>query len=367
MTLTRAAQELDGSLQFMGLCVTVFTWAMAATSVPAGLLADRIGTSRTLGLYFLCAGVGALACALAPDAWSFLFAYGLLGLSAGVFHPAGLGLISLSVPREDLGRAMGSFGVVGSIGMALTPLVMSAEFGWRNGFGLMAGLALLGALVTFWLIRRGVLLPGLPPPEGPVQEHTTARRRVMLILLVAMGAQAFLLEGFMPLYPMTLEADARLGVDASTMSAAVLLLGAAGQWVGGMLSREYFLAQRYALLMLFLPLVLFGVSTSLAEPAWPFLLMGSFAFLAFTLQPIENRLLASYTSKARRSTAYALKFVVALAISAPGAALVSQLVGEGWSFASVWRVFALVGVAPVMFAVWFLRAQRPAARAPRSA
>lgn len=363
MTLTRAARELDGSLEFMGACVTVFTWAMAASSVPAGLLGDRIGTSRTLALYFLSAGVGAAACALAPDAWSFLFAYALLGLSAGLFHPAGLGLLSLSVPGDRLGRAMGTFGVVGSLGMALVPLLMSAEFGWRNGFWLMSTLGVLGALVTWWMIARGLLLPGVPPPEGAVREHTPAKRRVMLILLVAMGAQAFLLEGFMPLYPITLEAGASPSVNPATLSAAVLLLGAGGQWIGGVLSREYFLAQRYALLMLFLPMVLFGVSTSLDEPAWPFMLMGSFAFLAYTLQPIENRLLASYTSKARRSTAYALKFVVALAISAPGATLATQLLGDGWSHASVWRVFALLGAAPVMFAVWFLRAQRPAARA----
>ncbi|GJM22139.1 MAG: MFS transporter [Planctomycetota bacterium] len=363
MTLTRAADELNGSLEFMGACVTVFAWCMAASSVPAGLLADRIGTSRTLAIYFLFAGVGAALCAWAPDAWSFLFAYGVLGLSAGVFHPAGLGLLSLSVPGAELGRAMGTFGVVGSVGMAATPLIMSAEFGWRYGFGLMAALGIAGALATVWMIRAGLLLPGVPPPEGAVKAHTPARRRVLLILLVAMGGQAFLLEGFMPLYPLTLDAGPQLFVKASTMSAAILLLGALGQWVGGRLSREHFLAERYALLMLFLPLVLFGLSTSLAEPAWPFMLMGSFAFLAFILQPIENRLLATYTSKARRSSAYALKFVVALAISAPGAMVVTQLLGDGWGFASVWRVFALVGIVPVMLAVWFLRAQQAAVRA----
>lgn len=365
LTLTRGSQELGGDVAFMGFCVTSFTMAMAAGSVPAGMIGDRYGTARVLAVNFALTALACLACAFAPGAWTFLFAYTLLGLAAGTFHPAALGLLSLSVPSERLGRAMGAFGVAGSIGMASMPLLMSETLGWRYGFGIMASVAALALVATVTLIRRGVLLPGVPPPEAAPSAvaFSPARRSSLVVLLMVMGVSGFLHAGFMVLAPETVKGDGGYIVSQSALMSSILLLGAIGQWVGGHIARETSRGGRYVFLLAWQPVLLFAVALNLGSQGMGFALMGSFAFLNTMLQPVENRLLTTFTSRARRSTGYALKFVVSLAIAAPAGKLLGELLEVPWSYSAMWKLLASVGALAAIGGLVFTRLMR---RAPRT-
>lgn len=368
MTLTRASAELGGDVAFMGFAVTSFTMAMAASSVPAGLAGDRRGTAGVLAFNFLLTAIASAACALAPDAWSFLLAYSLLGFAAGTFHPAALGLLSLSVPGERLGRAMGTFGIAGSVGMAAMPLLMSATFGWRNGFGLLAFVAAGAWLLTRTLVRRGVLLAGVPEPEAgdAAGGFSAVSQFGLIVLLAVMGLSGFLHEGFMVLTPETVTSQAGGEIAPTVFLAIMLAITAGAQWLGGRLAREQHLAFRYAVLLLLHPLVLLAVSATLDVGSLGLALMGAFAFLNVMLQPVENRLLASFTSRARRSTGYALKFVVGLAVAAPAGKLVGELLEAPWSHVAIWRLLGGVAVLAVIGGVVFLRtgATRPRPETP---
>src|SRR5256885_15201761 len=81
-------------------------------------------TTLFRSMLFVAAAGCALSLALVAAAPSFpVLAIGLvlLGLSAGVYHPSGLSLLSRGVASRERGRAIGIHGVGGSFGEALAP------------------------------------------------------------------------------------------------------------------------------------------------------------------------------------------------------------------------------------------------------
>ena len=365
ITLSVAALEFQVGEPEIGLAISAYTLAMAVSSVPAGLLGDRYGQGKVLAAFFWLLAVAAVGCAMAPTYGVLLASHAVLGLAAGLFHPAGLSLVSLSVKRAELGRAMGTFGLVGGLGWLFVPVLMNTGLGWRTGFAILAFAGVLGALVTHVLMARGRVLAN---PVVEEQEPSSAQKlaadggRIKLLLvsvLFAMGINAFLLDGFLPMFSETVGKLGTWIVEEYTLISCVMAVGAIGQYMGGILARDHFAASRYAVLLLLQPLTLLGLAYSLDEPAWPFMLMGSFAFLNFMTQPIENKLLAVYTSTRRRAMAFALKFVVALVIASPAGWLVATLYGaDGWTFAQIYRLLALVGTLGVFAGYLFLRQTR---------
>jgi len=359
---TPAAADFGVGLSEMGLAIGVFTVAMAAASVPAGLASDRYGTARVLTAFFWLLALGAVACALAESYEGFLVAHGALGLAAGVFHPAGLGLLSLSVERRDLGRALGRFGVAASLGIAGAPLLMGTALGWRFGFLGLASLGFAGAMACHLLRATGRIFDGVPALEDhPHPAGATTRRRFGLVsLLAAMGVSAFLLDGFMAMFPETVASRGLGDLRPEMLSTGILLLGALGQWFGGRMAGDGYAGSRYALILLAQPMILLWTANDLAAGGIPVGTLAGFAFLNYMTQPIENKLLAVYTTATRRATAFSLKFVVALAVSAPAAWISARIYESGGAFDHVYRALALFGVLGVVAGYLFLRGTRRA-------
>ena len=113
VSLAVAAADLGVGLVRMSLALTAFNLAMGVASLPAGLLADRYGTSRVLLAFFWLLAAGALLCSLSQGYATFLVAHALLGAAAGLYHPPGMALISLTASREGMGPALGLHGVAG--------------------------------------------------------------------------------------------------------------------------------------------------------------------------------------------------------------------------------------------------------------
>lgn len=371
MTLSVAASEFEVGEPRIGLAISAYTLAMAASSVPAGLLGDRFGQGKVLVAFFWLLAAAAVGCALAPTYGVLLVAHAGLGLAAGLFHPAALSLVSLSVERAQLGRAMGTFGLVGGIGWFVVPELMNTGLGWRLGFIVIAAVGVVGAVVTHVMMARGLVLGAAvsqdPASAGDPNSTDAEGHRTRLLLvsvLGAMGINAFLLDGFLPMFPETVNSLGTSIVQEHSLISLVMGVGAIGQYMGGILARDRFAGSRYAVLLLLQPLTLLSLAYSLDEPAWPFMLMGSFAFMNFMTQPIENKLLAVYTSSRRRATAFALKFVVALVIASPAGWLVATLyAGDGWGFPHIYRMLALVGMLGVFAGYVFLRQARLASEA----
>jgi MFS family permease len=366
VSLAIAAADLGVGLFEMSWALSAYGLAMGAMAVPAGLLSDRIGPARVLGLYFWLLAGAALLCALVPGFTGFVVAHALLGGAAGLYHPPGLALISLSTRRESMGPAMGAHGVVGSLGIAFAPLLvltMTESSGWRGVYGVLAVSAVLGALAALVMRRRGLILPGLPPESAPA-EHGAISRRALLLLLSVISLNGFLLDGFMPLFPETVRSQGDLVWTVMVLNAAILSLGALGQYVGGLLARGRGQGGRFMALLLAQPLVLAGAAYALDTPTAAIFQLAAFAFLNFMTQPMENRILAGFTGSARRSAAYAMKFLVALVIGSAAPPIVAAIL-ESRGHAASYGFLACVAALGVLLWWAFLRCvPHPSSSAP---
>ena len=73
------------------------------TALPWGMAADRIGAGPLMRLYFLGAGLSSLGAAIWIDSpHGLALALAGLGLFSGIYHPAGLGLISKGIERVSM-------------------------------------------------------------------------------------------------------------------------------------------------------------------------------------------------------------------------------------------------------------------------
>ncbi len=356
---TEVAADFGVDTVTVSLGTVLYVVAMGAMAVPAGLLADRVGNARVLLLYFGAMTGASLLCALSDHFGVFLVSHALLGAAAGLYHPPGLGLISLSTSLDEMGPALGLHGVIGNIGAVAAPLFVMAivpEIGWRGAFFALALTAALSGSAGAWLIREGLVTQGHATESRPA-DRGGMRRRGLALLLATMSVNGFLLQGFTWQLPETIKGHGALIFDVMLVNAAILGLGAIGQYVGGMMARGSGQLDRYLMLLVLQPIA-FGTTALLIDvPTLALLQLSAFAFVNYMSQPVENRLLASYTSTERRSSAFALKFTVALIVSAPAAWMVARVAKSSGEAAS-YEFLGVVGMLGLAAGLLFVRSLR---------
>jgi len=147
----------------MGRVFSAFLLGYALCQVPAGMLADRFGARRVLGIAALSWVAATALIAVAPAAAALPVLLGarlLLGIGEAPTFPAAAQAVSLHVAAAARGRANGV--VIASIGLgsAIAPPLVTAvmvRFGWRAALVASALPAL--AVACGWLAASR-----MPPP-----------------------------------------------------------------------------------------------------------------------------------------------------------------------------------------------------------
>jgi MFS family permease len=291
------------------------------------------------------------ACALlaaSRNVWMVAAGLTLLGAGASLYHPVGLAMLSLGVRRR--GRAMGIHGVAGSVGVALgAPLgiwaaQLSPPGSWRLAYAIVGAIALVSAVVFSRIPLRRMQ----PEGEGaaPEEESASAREarrplaRMLPVLYAAMvcgGVGYRALVTVLPTFLVVGAATAAGLQKGGWATLAVLVIGGAGQLAGGQLSDRTRPASLY--LVLILAALPFALLLGLGLDSWTVAWAALLAFFTFSVQPVENNLLARATSTRRRATLYGLKFAPAFGLGAVGTPAV------GWIWESTGRlsnVFLLI-------------------------
>ncbi len=150
----------------IGLALTAFNVVSALLQTPAGFLVDRIGPRAMLTGGLLLGTAAITAAALLPGYWTFVIAYGFLGLANTVYHPADYSILSATIDHRRIGKAFSIHTFAGYLGSGVTPalvLACAAIWGWRGGFLVAAGLSFATALL---LIVAGSVLPRIVHKPG---------------------------------------------------------------------------------------------------------------------------------------------------------------------------------------------------------
>ncbi|HEU0024018.1 MAG TPA: MFS transporter, partial [Thermoleophilaceae bacterium] len=140
--------DLGGSIEALEWTVNAYTLAFAVLLVTGAALGDRFGRKR---MFLVGVGVftsaSALA-ALAPSIEALVGARALQGLGAAMVTPLTLTLISEAFPPERRGVALGIWGGISGLGVALGPFVGGAvvegiAWQWIFWLNVPVGLALI--------------------------------------------------------------------------------------------------------------------------------------------------------------------------------------------------------------------------------
>ncbi len=140
--------HLHASLAGLQWTVNAYTLTFAVLLLTGATLGERYGRRRMfvagLGLFTL----GSAAAALAPSIGLLVAARALQGVGAAVLIPLTLTLLSAAVTPERRGLALGAWGAVGGLAIAIGPLVggavvEGASWQWIFWLNVPIGLAVL--------------------------------------------------------------------------------------------------------------------------------------------------------------------------------------------------------------------------------
>ncbi|GAB3702443.1 MFS transporter [Halorubrum pallidum] len=347
--------EFSTTAAALGGIVTVGYGLFGVGALPGGILVDRFG-SKPLILACLGGMAGSfILVSLAPTLPVLTLAIALWGVTASVYHPAGLALISRSVDRR--GTALGYHGIGGNLGIALGPLataLLLLAFDWEVVAALLTVPALLvagyGATVDVGEESAAEESAADDRDDGDAGADTTA----MTLDSIAGDTRALMAGGFVlvlgfavssGLYYRTfltflpdLLGDVLSGlvevqlIDPTSPYAeefdlarylyvAVLTVGVFGQYLGGRIADRIrperaligLMATLAVLALLFVP-ASGSTSTFLAVS----LLLG---VALFTVQPLSQATVAAYSPPDSRGLSFGFTYLAIFGVGSLGAAL----------------------------------------------
>lgn len=379
----------------IGVIGTVGYLLYGAGSIPAGLLTDRYGAKRMLSLGVLAMAVTSILVGIAPSGWFFALAYAVFGLAASIYHPSGLSLIARHIEKK--GKALGLHGVMGNIGLTISPLfaaMMVMLFNtWRAAY-IMFGLIGLGFAYVILKtevknepdfsfssirnrIRGGKESPAASAgvsggnPGGsesgvndPGSDEPGTINVPVSLLLLYLGCIlfGFIYRGSITYFPTLFQQEINYissllppkpTVLAGLLASVVLSFGMIGLWLAGHITdrvRRPEIAQ-IGVFILIAPF-LYMISKSSDVPV--ILYSAIFSMFFFGWQPLQNALIAKYTTKKSHGIGYGINFFLIMGVGSIATAAGGYLTDEHGAY-SVYSMLAIVATVAAVVAVGILK------------
>ena len=167
VALPAIRRDLGASLADLQWVVDAYTIVLASFLMLGGATADRLGRRRVFQFGMVLFALGSLLCSLAGSIEWLIGARIVQALGGSMLNPVAMSIVVHTFPvPADRARAIGIWGAVAGISMALGPLaggVLTQSLGWHAVFWVNLP---IGAL-ALWLTARYVPESRAPTPRRP--------------------------------------------------------------------------------------------------------------------------------------------------------------------------------------------------------
>ena len=164
----------------VALAIPAYLVPFATLMLVSGTIGERLGRRRVVRAGYVAYAIFSVAAAVAPSLEVFMASRALQGAANAFLTPLVLAGLAEIVPKERLGRSVGTFAAVQTAAIALSPLCggLLGEIDWRMAFLVPAAVA--------------VALAFMPPPDSvrgadaqPARLRSAFTRRVGMLSATA--------------------------------------------------------------------------------------------------------------------------------------------------------------------------------------
>jgi FSR family fosmidomycin resistance protein-like MFS transporter len=334
----------------VGWMVSAFTVSYGIGQLPAGWLADRIGSRAVITIGISGVALSGLLVGLSPTYIMLVIFLVLLGVTGGGYHPASAPLVSAAVEPKTRGRALGIHQIGGTASFFLAPLIaggIATALGWRGSFIVISIPVILFGVVFYLLLgRRGYTKKGKPEipsdhPEKPPLAGDVRRLVAFLILSIFSLALVISIVSFIPLFLVD-----HFRVSEEVAAALLALVYSSGIWAGVL---GGYLSDRWGRVPVLVTTCLF------ASPVIYLLYLASFGWAIFVLligigmavhipMPVSEAYLVSHTSERNRSTILGIYFFG----SRGGPGVITPVIGYLIDHFGFYTSFSIAAIALVV-------------------
>jgi EmrB/QacA subfamily drug resistance transporter len=169
------SRHLHPSVEQLQWFVNAYTLAFATLMIPAATLGDRLGRRRMFVIGIAIFALGSIGSALSTGPAQLIASRALQGVGGAAILPLSLALLAGAVPASRRAMAIGVWGGVSGLGVALGPVI---------GGAVVDGLSWEA---IFWL-NVPVAVIAIPLARRALRESTPISARIDLLGLALSGA-----------------------------------------------------------------------------------------------------------------------------------------------------------------------------------
>lgn len=229
-----------------GIVVLVFNLSYGIGQLPAGWLADRIGSRILLTISICGVALCGLLVGLSQSYLMMIIFLVMMGVAGGGYHPSAAPLVSASVEPDKRGRALGLHMIGGSGSFFLAPLfaaAMSKAWGWRGTFTWLSIPTMVFGIIFYIIVSRRMstrkVTQSSTSQKGTVSSPPVHIRHLIAFMVLSIFTQAvtFAVIAFIPLFMVD-----HFSTTEGTAAAFLSVIYSAGLWasfLGGYLSDRY--------------------------------------------------------------------------------------------------------------------------------
>ncbi|QCC60380.1 MFS transporter [Natrinema thermotolerans] len=322
-------EAFDISIAVAGIAVAAGYALFGLGALPAGLLADRYGPKRLVLACLVGMSVSFVGLSLATSIYGIAAALVCWGVTASVYHPAGLTLISTGV--EDRGTVFAWHGIAGNLGIALGPFATATlllVLDWRL---VAVVLSIPGAVATLYGLRARFDPTAAVADDGEESGSLAASEFVdtsrslfagsFLLVFAVVTVVGLYYRGVLTYLPELLNGlPALAGIEPPAaleelslgdyFYVALLVAGMAGQYVAGKLTSRVPVARGLAVVFVGLAVLAVAFVPVSGLGLLPILLYcGVLGFALFAIEPFYQEAVAVYTPPDARGLSYGYTYL----------------------------------------------------------